>query len=147
MFRKVFESLPNVPHGVGVGVGIGTGVGVGEGQGKPESVSLSHLPLKSGEDTVREIAYEHPKLAHLAKNNKPLPAGLERKIWERINEDGRDLLLAGTRNLREAVAKWPPGNDRFIPNPLRFYDEREYLKDPKDWERPTNEKASLSDGY
>lgn len=141
------ESLQNVSHGVGVGVGIGEGVGVGEEQGKAERVSLSVTPLKSGEDTVREIAYEHPKLHHLAVNNKPIPGNLERKIWERIAEDGKDLLLAGTLNLRDAVAKWPPGSERFIPNPLKFYDEREYLKDPKVWERPSNEKASLGDGY
>lgn len=135
--RNISESLEtvrNVSHGVGVGVGAGVGIGVGEEQGKAERVSLS-LEVEDHDDQLCAIAYEHPRCAHLAKHHKPLPANLERAIWEAIVRDGRELVLAGTLNLRDAVAKWPPGNDKFVPNPVKFYSDYEYLKDPKEWDR------------
>jgi hypothetical protein len=144
--EKVPEDSRNISSGVGVGVGIGTGVGIGEAKEKAERISLC-TSLASGEDTTQEIAYAHPKLVHLAKSQAPIPAGIERAIWAAVDTHGKDLVLVGTLNLSDAVARWPPGNDRFIPNPLKFYSEFEYLQDPKVWERPEKQGKSYGDNY
>jgi hypothetical protein len=48
--------------------------------------------------------------------------------------------MVGTCNLRDAVARWPKEERRFIPNPVRFYQQSEYLKDPTQWERGSEKK-------
>jgi hypothetical protein len=49
--------------------------------------------------------------------------------------------LRGTLNLRDAVARWPPGESRFATNPVKFFATSEYRKNPEFWDR-----TSRSDG-
>jgi hypothetical protein len=97
---------------------------------------------------VREIGHLHPANAHLKQNL--LPSAHESAIAEAILRDGYDLVWAGTLNLRDAVARWPPGELRYVPNVVRFYRDSEYLKDQQLWERGngngTNKAEQRRDG-
>jgi hypothetical protein len=56
-------------------------------------------------------------------------------IVEAIVRDGFDLVITGTRNYRDAVAKWPAVEKRFLRPVARFYGEADYLKDPAVWDK------------
>jgi hypothetical protein len=116
-----------------------------EGNGREGNGSLSEresarpemryvTDLEDGFDLlVYEIGAAHPANAHLKA--KPLPQDQEQAIAEAVQRDGRDKVLAGTRDLGRAVDKWPKSELRFVPNPVRFYRDCEYLKDPAVWEK------------
>jgi hypothetical protein len=89
-------------------------------------------PDFDADEIVRQIASEHPGCAHLGN---VLPQDLEHAIIEALARDGQDVVLAGTRNLRDAVAEWPKVELRYIPNPVKFYRGREYAKDPEVWKK------------
>lgn len=89
-------------------------------------------PGRDLEDDVREVANQHPKLSH-RKNG---PTRIEQEaIAQAIAQDGRDLVLAGTRNLADAVAKWPIADRKFIPDAVKFYQREDYKLDPATWDR------------
>jgi hypothetical protein len=75
---------------------------------------------------VNEIGHLHPANDHL--KHKPLPPEQREAIVEAIARDGRELVLSGTTTLAKKVASWPESELRFIPNPVRFFREGEYLK-------------------
>lgn len=93
------------------------------------------------EAIVFEIATTHPGNEHLRGPRRPLPQDLEIAIVEAVLRDGEDLVLAGTRNLAQKVAVWPPGDERFIPNAVKFYRFSEYLKNPMCWDRSAKPSA------
>jgi hypothetical protein len=80
---------------------------------------------------VREIASLHPKI----KDAQNLSHEVGLAIAEAIARHGRDLVWAGTKNLAEAVVRWPKSEMRFIPAAPRFYRESLYKTDPQEWDR------------
>jgi hypothetical protein len=106
--------------------------------------TLTHTGTESEsslEDLVTKIAAEHPGLAH--QKGRPLSQAQEFVIAEAIVRDGHELVMAGTCNLRDAVARWPKPECRYIPNPVRFYQQSEYLKDPMHWDRGAEKKPLM----
>lgn len=89
-------------------------------------------PSRDLSDEVLEIAKFHPKIAH---RKKGLSRMEEEVIAQAIAQDGRDLVLSGTRNLADAVAKWPINEHKFAPDPVKFYQQEQYRKPPEYWER------------
>lgn len=102
----------------------------------------SHLSERT-ENQILEIARSNPANAHRQIGNV-CPRDQAEVILDAIARDGFDLVIAGTRNLAEAVTQWPPGEHRFIPNILKFYRDSEYLKDPAIWRRDGTQQASTS---
>ena len=84
------------------------------------------------EEWVTKIAAAHPALAYL--KGRPLSQVQTQAIAEAVARDGPELVLEGTRKLSDAVSRWPREDLRFIPNPVRFYQQSEYLKDAALWE-------------
>jgi hypothetical protein len=88
---------------------------------------------KSLDPQVEEIGHQHPANAHL--KSLPLPDIQRQAIAEAIERDGFENVLSGTRKLAERVISWPTSDLRFVPNPVKFYQEAQYLKNPAIWER------------
>jgi hypothetical protein len=82
---------------------------------------------------VDQIGHLYPANCHL--KDRSLPQGQQGAIAEAIAKDGIDSVLSGTRSFADKVSNWPPGDLRFIPNPVKFYTEGQYLKKPEFWER------------
>src|SRR5437667_10221937 len=82
---------------------------------------------------VDRIARLHPANEHL--QSKPIPHLQQIAIAEAIMRDGENTVLAGTQNLSEGVLHWESSDLRFIPNPIKFYQESGYLKRPETWQR------------
>ena len=82
---------------------------------------------------VEQIGHLYPANSHLT--GRPLPSAQQNAISEAIARDGIDQVLSGTRNFLEKTANWPSSELRFIPNPVKFYTEGQYLKNPDFWER------------
>lgn len=101
---------------------------------------------KAGDDLseiVFEIAKIHPRIAHRVKG----PSRIEQEaIAQAIALAGRDLVLAGTRNLADAVAKWPEHETKFAPEPVKFYQQEDYRKPASHWDRAENAKLAGSQG-
>jgi hypothetical protein len=83
--------------------------------------------------TIHEIGHFYPANSHL--RNRPLPQTQQDAISESIARDGVEPVLSGTKAFAEKVANWPASELRFIPNPIKFYTESQYLKKPEFWER------------
>jgi hypothetical protein len=83
--------------------------------------------------TVDQIGHLYPANSHL--KGRPLPQSQQDAIAEAIAKDGMDLVLSGTKSFADKVVNWPPTDIRFIPNPVKFYTEGQYLKKPEFWER------------
>jgi uncharacterized protein YdaU (DUF1376 family) len=103
---------------------------------KPAS-ELNRPPAVAWEDSaipcdewVSKIGPEHPKLSHLKGLN--LPCDVQQAIAAAIVRHGPEQVLRGTLKLRDAVERWPSGERRFAPNPVKFYSQSEYLKEPED---------------
>lgn len=47
-----------------------------------------------------------------------------------------------TKAYAEAVKRWPPGNENFIPLPATWFNQGRYLDDPATWERVAPENAA-----
>ncbi|HSZ03541.1 MAG TPA: hypothetical protein VK788_28855 [Terriglobales bacterium] len=82
---------------------------------------------------VDQIGHLFPANSHL--KGRPLPQLQQDAIAEAIAKDGVDQVLCGTRSFADKVLNWPPTDLRFIPNPVKFYTEGQYLKKPEFWER------------
>jgi hypothetical protein len=82
---------------------------------------------------VEQIGHFYPANSHL--KGRPLPQAQQEAIAQAIAKDGADPVLSGTRNFADKVVNWPPTELRFIPNPVKFYTEGQYLKKPEFWER------------
>jgi hypothetical protein len=82
---------------------------------------------------VDQIGHLYPASSHL--KSRPLPQAQQNAIAEAVARDGVDSVLAGTRSFADKVANWPTTELRFIPNPVKFYSEGQYLKKPEFWER------------
>jgi uncharacterized protein YaiI (UPF0178 family) len=82
---------------------------------------------------VDQIGHLYPANGHL--KNRTLPDVQQDAISQAIARDGADPVLSGTKSFAEKVANWPPSELRFIPNPIKFYTESQYLKKPEFWER------------
>jgi hypothetical protein len=99
--------------------------------------TLTHTPRVSEglalDELVHKIAAENPRLAHF--KDRPLPQVQEHAIAEAIVRDGPELVLEGTRKLRDAASRLPQEDRRFIPNPVRFYQQSEYLPGSPVWDR------------
>jgi hypothetical protein len=101
---------------------------------KNQSTLFEEAPIiKNLAPLIEEVGRLHPANAHL--RTRDLPEVQQQLIAEAINRDGYDAVFAGTRNLAERVLQWPPSDMRFIPNPVKFYREGEYQKNPALWER------------
>jgi hypothetical protein len=83
--------------------------------------------------TVDQIGHLYPANSHL--KGRPLPQSQQDAIAEAIAKDGMDPVLSGTKSFADKVVNWPPTDLRFIPNPVKFYTEGQYLKKPEFWER------------
>ena len=115
--------------------GIGIGIGTGNGNKTRESLRPPTLPVPGDLETlVERVGHEHPANAHLT--GLQLPRDQQEAIAEAIARDGYELVMAGTLKLRDAVARWPEHEKRMRPNPVRFYRDAEYRKDPIEWEKP-----------
>jgi len=95
--------------------------------------SLFEEPLDNLETLVEEIGHLHPANEHM--KSLALPFAQQEAIAAAIERDGFEVVLSGTKNLADRVAKWPTSELRFIPNPVKFYREAEYLRSPLLWER------------
>jgi uncharacterized protein YaiI (UPF0178 family) len=82
---------------------------------------------------VDQIGHLYPANSHL--KNRTLSDVQQDAISQAIARDGADPVLSGTKSFAEKVANWPPSELRFIPNPIKFYTESQYLKKPEFWER------------
>ncbi|MGA9966769.1 MAG: hypothetical protein WBQ10_16350 [Terriglobales bacterium] len=82
---------------------------------------------------VEQIGHLYPANSHL--RDRPLPQAQQDAIAQAIAKDGADQVLSGTQNFVDKVVNWPPTELRFIPNPVKFYSEGQYLKKPEFWER------------
>jgi hypothetical protein len=82
---------------------------------------------------VDQVGHLYPANGHL--KGRPLPQVQQDAIAEAIAKDGVDPVLSGTRSFASKVVNWPPTDLRFIPNPVKFYSEGQYLKKPEFWER------------
>jgi len=82
---------------------------------------------------VEEIGHLHPANAHMKSVALPLPQ--QEAISDAINRDGAEAVHSGTKNLADKVSQWPAGDLRYVPNPIKFYREGEYLRNPAMWER------------
>jgi len=91
-------------------------------------------------EDIDVIAHLHPANEHL--KDKPTPHPQRVAIADAIVRDGQEAVLAGTRHLATAVAEWDPADLRFIPNPVRFYQEAGYLKRPEIWQRTSKRAQS-----
>jgi hypothetical protein len=89
----------------------------------PENTQLS----------IEQIGHLHPANSHM--KSVALPIIQQQAIAEAIERDGIEIVLSGTKNLAEKISGWSPSELRFVPNPLKFYREGEYLKNPAFWER------------
>lgn len=105
----------------------------------PLTSDLNPSRANDHENQVQTIGNLHPKNAHLGGKN--LPQAQEHAIMEAIIRHGYELVMAGTRNLADAVAKWDKTEKKFIPNPVRFYADSGYLQDPVMWERDPKGKS------
>jgi hypothetical protein len=82
---------------------------------------------------VDQVGHLYPANSHL--KGRPLPQPQQEAISEAIARDGLDPVLSGTQSFADKVVNWPPTDLRFIPNPVKFYTEGQYLKKPEFWER------------
>jgi hypothetical protein len=98
-----------------------------------EANDVPHGTVLDLEEQVYAIANSNPKLSHIPAGR--IPRAEAEAIAEAIVIDGFDLVLAGTRNLADAVARWTKHELRFVPSPMKFYREAQYRLDPGRWER------------
>jgi hypothetical protein len=82
---------------------------------------------------VDQIGHLYPANSHM--KGRPLPQLQQDAIAESIARDGVEPVLSGTRGFADKVMNWPSTDLRFIPNPVKFYTEGQYLKKPEFWER------------
>jgi hypothetical protein len=82
---------------------------------------------------VDQVGHLYPANSHL--KGRLLPQLQQDAIAEAIARDGVDQVLSGTRSFADKVVNWPSADLRFIPNPVKFYSEGQYLKKPEFWER------------
>jgi hypothetical protein len=82
---------------------------------------------------VDQVGHLYPANSHL--KGRLLPHAQQGAIAEAIARDGEDMVLSGTRAFADKVANWPSTDLRFVPNPIKFYTEGQYLKKPEFWER------------
>ena len=82
---------------------------------------------------VDQVGHLYPANSHL--KGRPLPQAQQDAIAEAIARDGVEPVLSGTKSFADKVVNWPPTDLRFIPNPVKFYTEGQYLKKPEFWER------------
>lgn len=52
------------------------------------------------------------------------------------------LLVSKATQYAEAVKRWPPGEERFIPHPATWLNQGRYDDDPKTWERKSDANAT-----
>ncbi len=99
----------------------------------------SKLFKEDGKESIANLSLKADLVGHLYPANdhlkgRPLPQLQQEAIAEAIAKDG-DQVLSGTRSFADKVADWPATDLRFIPNPVKFYTEGQYLKKPEFWER------------
>ena len=82
---------------------------------------------------IDQIGHCYPANSHLKGRSLPQPH--QDAIAEAIAKDGAEPVLSGTKSFADKVANWPSADLRFIPNPVKFYSEGQYLKKPEFWER------------
>ncbi len=83
--------------------------------------------------SVDQIGHLYPANSHM--RGRSLPQVQQDAIAEAIARDGADQVLSGTKGFADKVVNWPSADLRFIPNPVKFYTEGQYLKKPEFWER------------
>ena len=106
------------------------------GEGGSEAEVQSTLFTKKDtltNEIADQIGHLHPANAHL--KGKAIPQVQRTVIAEAVARDGEDLVRTGTSSLAEGVAQWDQSDKRFIPNPVRFYQDGGYLKPPGTWQR------------
>jgi len=93
-----------------------------------DKTSVDNLGL-----VVDQVGHLYPANSHL--KGRSLPDTQQQAIAGAIAKDGVHTVLSGTRSFAEKVENWPSAELRFIPNPVKFYTEGQYLKKPEFWER------------
>jgi hypothetical protein len=93
-------------------------------------------PIVDSDLKVRLIWETYPTASSIPRQGE-IPPGESEVIIEAIIRDGYDPVLVGTRNYRDAVERWPPGEKRFIRPMRRFFtgSDPDYNKPPEFWER------------
>jgi hypothetical protein len=109
--------------------------GIGEAQ--PSLFKVATEELRA---TVDQIGHLHPANGHL--KGKPIPQLQLVAIADAIARDGHETVLRGTNDLAEGVSQWEPSDLRFVPNPVKFYQEGGYLKNPETWKRMRKKNSS-----
>jgi uncharacterized protein YdaU (DUF1376 family) len=108
-------------------------------QSQSQSHTHTHIETLSSdggqiETKVHQIASANPRILDAWH----LPQAIETAILEAVARDGFDLVLAGTRNLADALSTWTEGELRYAPNPQKFYAQSLYLTNPVEWDRSRN---------
>jgi hypothetical protein len=107
-------------------------------QEKEERASASEIdaPIPDSDLKVQEIWETYPTANIKPRTGSPRRFEMD-AIIEAIIRDGYDLVLAGTRNYRDAVERWPPGEKRYIRAMDKFFSatDSDYAKPPEYWDR------------
>lgn len=90
------------------------------------------------ESAVLQIAALYPKV----RDPHHISQEVQHAIAEAVARDGRDLVWAGTKNMAEAVSRWPRSELKFIPAAGRFFRESQYRTEPAEWERGSDGKRA-----
>jgi len=120
---------------------LGVGVGVGDGDGKELSQAKAEreITYQPEEPTDLDIKVMEVWEAYPTASSKKRAPGQadQQAIAEAIVQDGFDAVIAGTRNYRDAVEKWPEAEKKFIRPASRFFGgaEPDYLKNPAVWDK------------
>lgn len=105
--------------------------------------SKEESPPQNSDELVEKIARTHPRNWREKGDLGMIPNSQADAIIRAIQKDGIDLVLAGTRNYAEAVNKWPmEGRGKSVKGVERFFNESDYLKNPKEWEQGNDRPVS-----
>lgn len=91
-------------------------------------------PPSNSDELIEQIAKLHPANWHWKKSSSiQIPPAQCDSIIRAFGRDGFDVVLAGTKNYAEAVNGWPIEGRRFVKGVVKFYDDKDYLRDPREW--------------
>jgi hypothetical protein len=125
----VHEDVMNASGSIHAGSGIRE---QGKEQGKEQGREQGKEQVDRA-DLILEIWKTYPTNKHRA-DELQVPHSDATLIIEALAKDS-DKVLAGVKAYRTATDSWPKTDRQFIHKLDRFLKEREYLKDPAEWER------------
>lgn len=104
------------------------------GVGERPVLTLSPEPAPAGAGPRREGFAEAEAIYQAYPRKVGKPAALK-AIVKAMREWTSDALLAQTKAYADAVLRWPPGDEQFVPHPATWFNQGRYFDDPKTWER------------